>query len=51
MRNLRVAILWTVVALQVALVPLGVLFEVLNRPPSSSELGFVVDAAAGAARS
>jgi|SRR5215210_1628746 len=50
MRNRGIAtLLWTLVALQVALVPLGVLFEVLNRPPSSSGLGFVVDAVVAAA--
>jgi hypothetical protein len=49
MRNRVAALLWTVVALQVALVPLGVLFEVLNRPSSSSGLGLLVDAVLGAA--
>jgi hypothetical protein len=48
MRNRGLAaLLWTVVALQVALVPLGALFAVLNHP--SSGLGFVVDAVVAAA--
>jgi hypothetical protein len=37
------------VALQAALVALGIPFECLNRSPSSLGLGFAVDAAAGAA--
>jgi hypothetical protein len=49
MRNRGAALLWTAVALQVVLVPLGILFDVLNNPSSSLGLGFVVDAAAGAA--
>ncbi len=49
MRTRWAVLLWTAVALQVVLVPLGVLFEVLNRPPSSLGPGFVVDVVAGAA--
>lgn len=43
----RGVLLWTVVALQVVLVPLGIAFEAMNRP--SLGLGFVLDAVAGAA--
>jgi hypothetical protein len=41
-------LLWAAVAVQVVLVALGILFEILDRPPSSLGLGFVVDAVAGA---
>jgi hypothetical protein len=47
--RMREALLWVAVALQAALVALGILFECLNRSPSSLGLGFAVDAAAGAA--
>jgi hypothetical protein len=42
------ALLWTIVAFQVVLVSLGILFEALNRP-SSLGIGFAIDAVAGAA--
>jgi len=47
--RIRAALLWTAVALQMALVVLGILFESLNRSPASPGLGFAVDAVAGAA--
>jgi hypothetical protein len=49
MRNRGAALLWTVVALQVALVSLKIVFEVLNRSPSSLGPGFAVDTAVAAA--
>jgi hypothetical protein len=42
------ALLWTVVAFQAVLLPLGILYEALNRP-SSLGIGFAIDAVAGAA--
>ena len=48
MRNRGAALLWTVVALQVVLVSLGILFEGLDRP-SSLGFSFAADAVARAA--
>jgi hypothetical protein len=47
-RNWGAMLLWTAVALQVALVSLKIVFEVLNHPTSLGP-GFAVDVAAGAA--
>ena len=48
MRRRWAALLWTVVVLQVLLVTMGIVFEALDRPASSSGLGFVAGTVVGA---